>query len=33
MQLRLTARAKDANGNCTDADFGTLPLYECGEPG
>ncbi|SEE11347.1 hypothetical protein SAMN05216482_9260 [Streptomyces sp. PAN_FS17] len=25
--------AKDTNGNRTDADLGTLPLYECGEPG
>ncbi|GGX56655.1 RNA polymerase sigma factor [Streptomyces chartreusis] len=33
VQLRLTAWAKDTNGNRTDADLGTLPLYECGEPG
>ncbi|MFD5843324.1 hypothetical protein [Streptomyces chartreusis] len=33
VQVRLTARAKDANGNRTDAGLGTLPLYECGEPG
>ncbi|CAM5322073.1 RNA polymerase sigma-70 region 2 domain-containing protein OS=Streptomyces chartreusis OX=1969 GN=HUT05_45230 PE=4 SV=1 [Streptomyces chartreusis] len=33
VQLHLTARAKDTNGNRTDADLGTLPLYECGEPG
>ncbi|MGW1326129.1 RNA polymerase sigma factor [Streptomyces antibioticus] len=32
-QLRLWAMAKDMNGYRTEADFGTLPLYECGEPG
>ncbi|MER6347170.1 sigma-70 family RNA polymerase sigma factor [Streptomyces sp. NPDC001595] len=31
--LHLYATAKDMNGNRTDADLGTLPLYECGEPG
>ncbi|MFF6914526.1 sigma factor [Streptomyces sp. NPDC012466] len=33
VQLRLYAMVKDMNGNRTEADFGTLPLYECGEPG
>ncbi|MFD8232353.1 hypothetical protein ACFV20_10755 [Streptomyces sp. NPDC059696] len=33
VQLRLHALAKDMNGNRTEADLGTLPLYECGEPG
>ncbi|GGW98922.1 hypothetical protein GCM10010297_21000 [Streptomyces malachitofuscus] len=33
VQLRLHAMAKDMNGNRTEADLGTLPLYECGEPG
>ncbi|MFJ7342607.1 sigma factor [Streptomyces sp. NPDC101110] len=33
VQLRLYALAKDMNGNRTEADLGTLPLYECGEPG
>ncbi|MER6425493.1 sigma-70 family RNA polymerase sigma factor [Streptomyces sp. NPDC001137] len=33
VQLQLSARAKDLHGNRTDADLGTLPLYECGEPG
>ncbi|MGW4874153.1 hypothetical protein [Streptomyces chartreusis] len=33
VQLRLTVRAKETNGIRTDADLGTLPVYECGEPG
>ncbi|WP_326790523.1 hypothetical protein [Streptomyces sp. NBC_00151] len=33
VQLQLSVTAKDMNGNLTDAGLGTLPLYECGEPG
>ncbi|MEU5398135.1 hypothetical protein ABZ348_02370 [Streptomyces sp. NPDC005963] len=33
VQLQLFAMAKDTKGNHTDLDLGTLPLYECGEPG
>ncbi|MEU5251675.1 RNA polymerase sigma factor [Streptomyces longwoodensis] len=33
VQLRLSAVAEDTNGHRTTADLGTLPLYECGEPG
>ncbi|MEU4499119.1 sigma-70 family RNA polymerase sigma factor [Streptomyces sp. NPDC023998] len=33
VQLELSAMAKDVHGNRTKAGLGSLPLYECGEPG
>ncbi|MEV8554773.1 RNA polymerase sigma factor [Streptomyces glaucescens] len=33
VQLQLSATVNDTKGNRTDASLGTLPLYECGEPG